>query len=135
MIFDYCPALPPEIKALVESLIERHAPLLPAWVAEVYVQWAPGSEANAEVTVSDEYRRLTLSIGPGFLTFPGDRSHTIRHEFCHAYTIPISARARECICKCFDSETPGTRIAEHAIQQRMEAATEDLAIMLRRVLP
>jgi len=126
-------SFPADLRVVVEPLIRDHLHYLPSWVAEVPVFWVDGMECPAQARVQEEYRWIAIDIGPSF--FSGqDRAHMILHEFCHAYTIPPTKVAKECIRNfCPEETAPGLRIAEDVITQRMEAATEDLTLMLERI--
>jgi hypothetical protein len=125
---------PENIVALVDPLVAKWKHLFPHWLNEFEMFWREHDDCKAEMTVTAEYRRASLKICPGFITSsPAQQEHIIVHEFCHCYTCPITAAAIQAIQKFFpDSPTPGTEIAEMFIRERMEACTEDLALMLER---
>lgn len=129
------PGTPQNVLNLVMPLVQQSARLLPVWVANLEVYWRDDEqEALAEVTVSTAYRRMSLKIGPKLLTVNDEeRAHTIRHEMMHAYTTPIGEAALEAMKRFFpDGKTPGTEIAEWAIRDRVEAATEDLTLLVEK---
>lgn len=128
--------IPAEVRAVVEPLVEKYLVLAPGWLKEVSVYWDEGS-SGAAMTTRDEYRDCILYVGPWFLSCDADeRDSIIRHEYMHLYTTPIKRIAFDCIQNIVgpDYPTPGSRIAECEIDRLHEAMTEDLSILIGRLL-
>lgn len=131
----YEPWFPPEFKSGVDEALIKFNLVCPAWLNHLTVSWADDGEYVAQMSVQEEYRAATLTLGKSWATASTnhDRDHIILHELCHLYTAPISRTAREAVANFQQEETPGTRIASDAIVQSMERSTEDMAILLHRL--
>lgn len=132
-----CSAMPDAIRDVALPLVQRWVHVLPSWVGEIKLEWdEKDSECNARIWVAFEYRRVVLSICPHFMALSPERqSHTIVHEMCHAYTTPISSSAVESIRAIVGEEsTPGSRVAEAYLNERVEGCTEDLTNLVERLV-
>lgn len=130
--------VPPSVVEVVMPLLMRWSPILPSWVGAIVVLWdSEETQCYAKATVRFEYRRFVLTICPKFLDQPPSRmEHTIVHELCHAYTTPINVAACDSIRLIVGDAypTPGSRIAEEYLNERVEGCTEDLVYLVRALV-
>lgn len=143
MTIRYDPNFPAAMSAIIRPLIEKWAPIVcPAWVNEISV-WSADAGVNeiASCTPYREYRKLSLTFDSCFLTnVPNDQmdayyEKVVLHELMHAYTAPTKMAATQAFSDFFpDGETPGTRIATRHVTEAMEGATEDLAILVKKLV-
>lgn len=78
----------PELRTIVEPLVEQCLEMLPNWCEELLVWWdSEDTITVARMETNYEYRWCKLWISPAFLT-DGNRLGTVRHEFIHALRAP-----------------------------------------------
>lgn len=134
----FCPSVPTEIHEAVSGHIIRALPLLPAWVNTCHVYYEAESDHYACVIVQTQSRNVTVTISGNYLKIDNEkRELVIIHEFAHCYTAPTADAARESIKAIVGSDypTPGSKIAELYVDEMMEQATEDLAILFQKLIP
>lgn len=114
---------------LIGPFIEKWSKVIPPWLYSLTVVKGD-PEMVAEMSVQEEYRQATLSIG-GLFFAEEDKEGIILHELCHLYTCPVNRDAREaCSIYLPDREY---KLANYAMCAAMERATEDLKEAFRRV--
>lgn len=97
---------PAELRAVVEPLVHLHMALMPTWVHELCVYYAP-LEANAAATMGadPEYRRAKLTItGDFFNASDEDRQQMMLHEFIHLPVSPLTNFTHALIDKLEDEQ-------------------------------
>lgn len=127
------PRVPPEVRAALEPIVLHWLHLLPTWVHELVVKYDPENGNNALMGTELAYRRAHLTVTGWFLrSDAADRDSTIRHEFCHSALHPLTDWTKDLIHRLAGDDQ---RLSEWLLsewQERLEAATCDIEMALRR---
>lgn len=110
--------------------------LLPNWVEQLIVDFiGPLDQRSMSMTISEEYRRVRLSLRPEWLIsdMPTRRSD-LRHEFIHISIEPLYRVAAQTIDLLTDSPML-QKWAREELRLGVERATCDLEFALARRVP
>jgi hypothetical protein len=127
------PWTPPGDGEYVTEQIRKYERFIPKWVEHITVSYSESGEFVAEMSVSEEYRRATLSLGRKWACSftDSDQSMTDLHDLMHLYTTPIAHKGKEAVrAFCKEEESPGFVLAWDSIDRAQERATEDLTRMV-----
>lgn len=134
MTFDFAPGFPPDIQGDVMSRMTHFANVVPLWCDRIEVKYDHDrTDAYAVVWVNYASRNACLAITGSYLDLSEDRRDRVMlHEFCHLYTCQISDIAKNILEEY--AEGSALKVANAVITERLESATEDMAIMISRLL-
>ena len=123
------------LQSRLAPTLEKLAPFAPSWCKEIEVQWCPGLDALAEISIQEPYRRAFLRIGSGLFNREDRIDALLCHEFAHLFTLPMKKVAQRFAEHVFpDGPTPGTRIFDEWTQDCCEGATEDLSLVFLELI-
>lgn len=119
----------------VSKRLYANEAVVPAWCDRIEVKYDPNNtECYACIWVEYANRYAIIAITGSYVDLPEARKQrVILHELCHLYTAPISDVAKNILKEYV--EAAGLKVANGIITERLESATEDLAIMISHILP
>lgn len=123
------------LKGRIAPTLEKLARYAPSWCREIEVQWCPGLDALAEISIQEQYRRAFLRIGAGLFNAEPRIDALLCHEFAHLFTLPMKKVAQRFSEHVFpDGPTPGTKIYDEWVNDCCEGATEDLSLVFLELI-
>lgn len=130
--FTYEPGMPLAVKREIVRALKPYEWLVPDWCQEVFVMWsAHGGDGSIVITSSSayEYRRVTLTFYPPFLSEEGNRAEHVIHDLLHAFVSVVSDYAYEVIDRLV-SEEEAPKFRQTLLEElrvRNESCVQDLA--------
>jgi len=130
--------LPREVRAVVEPYVVRYLDILPPWCHTLFVGEEKDPKEKAETYASIKadyrYRRARMAITPTFLEGTDEeREQTVVHEFVHVLNAPMVDFQDQLIELVKENEPDLSKLLETLQEAGMEAATEDMAMLLWRL--
>jgi hypothetical protein len=125
--------VPDEVRGALEPILERWSGFLPTWCQEFRVDWAPGEEDLATVTIHWSNRWAVLKVTPAWLSEDGrTREIAVVHELLHVFLEPL-VMAGEHVFQSLPEEGGLVKLAAKVLKDGREGAVEDLAQALWRL--
>ena len=118
---------PPEVRELLEPLLDFWAFLIPAWCRHLGIVYTNSEDDSAcSMQAKPEYRQATLHIHGGWLSErPLDREWGLTHELCHLVLAPVYSLPEALIAVNSDQSTKAVLNAQWI--EAVEAAVCDMA--------
>ena len=123
--------VPSELREAFDPLLQRWLILLPGWCETLYVDFDDESKSLARTGTEHEYRRATITIGPGWLT-SNERDNIILHELCHILNGPMVRQFNWFIKQHIEDEKMRQQLEEEW-RDRLEGCTSDMEFAFRRM--
>jgi hypothetical protein len=135
MLIQWHPAIPPDVRAMAEPLLQKWKHIIPSWCERVFVSWEQADNCKLQIFVREDQRDAILEIHPDWVSFPEERERAIVHELCHFYNAPLKDWAKSCIERIIgnDYPTPGSEVAEHGLDEACERTNGDLIALVMRL--
>jgi hypothetical protein len=127
----------PRRRAL-ETYVSELAPLLRLADWTIRLDWKPAPDAEGEstlamITPQPRKKAATLQLGETFLDLPAEQqTQVLCHELVHCHLFPTEELVRSTLTLLGEGEQ---RVAEIALEQQIEHATDALAEALAPLVP
>jgi len=126
--------VPTEVREALEPLV-RHYQLWPAWMYKLHIQYHPERDTEMSINTNYKYRVATLMATGIWLSMnPADRETALLHEMVHAFWDPCDSTITDMMDSLLEQDSALDKFTRARYQANLEAATQDLALMLYRTL-
>lgn len=136
MKIEFDGTFPDDSREIALTMIRDTEWLLPNWVEQLIVDFVgPLDNRSMSATISEEYRRVRLSVHPEWLIadLPTRRAD-LRHEFLHVNIEPLYRAGHQAI-ELLNDAPQLQRWAREELRLGVERATCDLEFALGRKVP
>jgi hypothetical protein len=136
----YTSSVPPEVKAMIEPLLDKHRRFLPRWVESVRFIFRPQDDEKpgkvAQCSAYYHYRSAEITIFSRFQYMDqAERENDFAHELLHVTTAPLVEYCESVVNRLLAALPQENKLAADLIkdemEQRLESLTQDLTIILR----
>lgn len=130
----YEPDFPPDLRPIVEPVLNRWIGLVPTWCQEFIVRYDHRQDGRMATITDYPSRWVVLIVTPGWVgCVEAERENALVHELVHAGVEPLVSAARRVMENATDEGSPIRNMAAALLEDGMEASVEDLARAIVRV--
>lgn len=127
--------MPPEVRRAFAPLLYQHLWLVPGWCRQLFLQYDPHGDPNADASSSSEpeYRQGRITLHAGWLDAnPTQRRLEVIHEILHLPMSPMVEEHAEAVDRLFvDGDAPKYReTLQEQWRKAFEGTVQDLSFAI-----
>ncbi len=127
--------IPSDVREIIEPVLSRWENLIPTWCQDFNVRYDHQTQAMGRAIINYRSRWAVLVLTGEWVGSPAlDRENAVIHELVHINLEPLTCPVGRIIEDVLEKDTPARELADSMFTDGMEAAVEDLARGLGRLI-